>query len=349
MMAWVWVFVPLIVNLILLFIGSEKHQTNHTVQASRGIRVLGWLCGLLAAASAIVLLVLHAESRFMTIPAGLAVLALLFLIINASLHINYTKDNFTVRKFFGKPKTYRYEQMEGVILGSGGAYKLVINGKKLLIDEVMEGRLDFLNYAEERYSRKRSASLPMMRESLFNGFIKNPQEILVVLLIVPSLVTALGVYITINEADGIKCPDKLQTIEFTVQNYRILNHASVEMQTSAGSAYLPLRAIPDLEEIERTIREGQKLRASAHERHISKDGYKDYDIWRLSDETGRVFAAENSIEMANEKAYIITCTIIAAVIALSWLVFAGCIRVLNHAPEHPIIMRILVKKEDWNF
>lgn len=346
---WLFAAIPLLVNTILSLIESGKQTTKNTVRASRGIRALGWICGVLAVVSAVICLALHAESKFLAAAMGFAVLSFLFLVINLSLRIDYSKDGFTVRKFFGKPKSYRYEQIDGVILGSGGSYKLIINGKRLLVDSVREGNLDFLIYARERYSRKCSSELPMLQDALFHGFIYNPGEFLLVLLIIPVLVTALGLFIVINETTFHHVPNELQTMDFAVQDFREINNSSLELQISAGTASVPIRAIQDRDALEKAILSGETFRASVVERNVSKDGRRDYSVWRLSDLDGNVYATENSVATAYKRDYPSICAIVALVTAAFWVLFAGCIYVMNHAPEHPLLMRILVKKEYWNF
>ena len=349
MPVWVLAFIPLLINFILQIIDRGKQQTKNTVRASRAVRVLGWACGLLAAVSAAICLALHAEGKWLTVAMGFAVLALLFVIINLSLHIDYSKDSFTVRKFFGKPKTYRYEQIEGVILGSSGSYKLIINGKRLLVDSAMEGKFDFLITARERYSRKCSSELPMLQDTLFRGYIYNPGEFLLAFLIVPVLVTALGLFVVINETTYLHVPTGLQTMEFAVQDFRVINNSSLELQISAGTASVPIRAIQDMDVLEKTILSGETFRASVVKRYVSKDGWRDYYVWRLSDVAGNVFVTEDSVVMAYKRGYPSICMIVALVTAAFWALFAGCIYVLNHAPEHPLLMKIMVKKEYWNF
>ena len=349
MSSWAIVLVPLAVNIILTVIEVGKQPSKNTVQASRGVRIMGWVCSLGATVTSLIFYFSKYSGRAWAIVFGLAVLALLLLLISMSMHIEYSKDSFSVRLFLGKPKTYTYDQIDGVILGSGGSFKLIIDGKKLFVDSIMEGNTVFLAYMQNRYIRICGKELPIIEDSLFHGFILNPGEILLVYALVPVMITALSIFIIIRGADDSYIPDELETINFSVLDYRILNRVSVETKTTAGIAYFPKGAITDEEKLFHKFDDKAHFSALAYLRYISKDGQKEYDIWHLSDEAGNVFADEESISIAEKELFIRSILIIIAVLVVTWVLFAGCLYVLNHAPDHPILMRVLVKKSDWNF
>ena len=346
---WAIVFVPLIVNIFLAVIDVGKRTNKHVVQASRGVRIMGWISSLGATVTSLIFYFSKYSGRAWAIVFGLAVLALLFLVISLSLHIDYSKDGFSVRCFLGKPKKYTYEQIDGVILGTGGSFKLIVNGKKLFIDSIMEGNSDFLAHMHNRYIRTCGKELPIIKDSLFHGFILNPGEILLVYALIPVMITALSIFIIIRGADDSCIPDKLETINFSVLDYRILNRVSVEMKTTAGIAYFPKGVINNEEKLFQKFDDKARFSALAYLRYISKDGQKEYDIWHLSDEAGNVFADEESISKKKKELFIRSVFIIILVLLVAWALFAGCIYILNHAPDHPILMRVLVKKSDWNF
>ncbi len=346
---WAVVFVPLIVNIILAVIDAGKRTNKHVVQASRGVRILGWISSLGATVTSLIFYFSKYSGRAWAIVFGLAVLALLFLVISLSLHIDYSKESFSVRCFLGKPKTYTYEQIDAVIFGSGGSFKLIVKGKKLFVDSIMEGSAEFLSYAGNRHLRTCGTELLVLEDSLFHGYILNPGEILLVYALVPVMITALSIFLIIRGADDSRIPDELETINFSVLDYRILNRVSVETETTAGIAYFPKGAINNEEELFQKFDDKARFSALANLRYVSKEGQKEYDIWHLSDEADNVFADEESISIAEKELFLQSIFIIILVLLVAWALFAGCIYILNHAPDHPILMRVLVKKSDWNF
>lgn len=346
---WAIVFVPLIVNIILSVIDAGKRPNKHVVRASRGVRIMGWISSLGATVTSLIFYFSKYSGRAWAIVFGLAVLALLFLVISLSLHIDYSKDSFSARCFLGKPQTYSYEQIDGVILGTGGSFKLIVKGKKLFVDSIMEGNNEFLSYARNRYVRTCGKELPVLEDSLFHGFFLNPGEILFVLTLIPVIITAMSIFIIIRGADDSCIPDELETISFSVLDYRILNRVSVETKTTAGIACFPRGAINNEEKLFHKFDDNAQFLALAYLRYTSKEGQKEYDIWRLSDEAGNVFADEESISIAEKEFFICSSIVVILVLVVVWALFAGCIHILNHAPDHPILMRVLVKKSDWNF
>lgn len=285
-----WYFylvVPILINIAAAFRSYKEKPAKRSVCASRRTRIIALASSAATAISFIVLAAARHEGRLWAIVLGLLALTVLFLVIIFSQRIDYTKDGFTVKKFIGRSKTYSYEQIDGYIICRGGGYKLDINGRKILLDPVMEGNDEFLNYAIARNKYKLEEDIPIILPSLFHGYFLNPGELLFAFLVAPVIITALGVFLIVNEARYSVPQEATERLNFQVTEYRIVNKIGLEMQTEYGRLDVYLDAINDAELLFREMDERELLTASVYDRTPQKDDPQVYDVWGLSDSKGK--------------------------------------------------------------
>ena len=112
-----------------------------------------------------------------------AVGAVLMLLAYFSLRIDYDGSGFTVRKYFGRPKHYTYDEILGADLGVG-SWTLVMRSGKVKVDVLATRKTAFYEYAEEKFTANSrhghipELELPSLSKKILRDNVKNPGEFL---------------------------------------------------------------------------------------------------------------------------------------------------------------------------
>ena len=340
-------FVPLIVKIVLSFLESSKEQSGKTVCAPKIIK-LGGLFGSIASLllAAISLFLDENRNNILAVACGIGVLSCLFLLIEYSLKINYDKNSFTVKRIFRKELRCRYGDIESVTLGNGGGYKLVVNGKKIRVDSIMTGKLEFFEYAERKYSAIHACSIPMELERLFNGYILNPWEFLVTAMLVPIIVTASTIVIAARGVN-LSPQDELYHTEICIYAY-YEDGKNLTLLTDEGKM-LATKSSIDLDRLNDAISTSKTFSIDYEPWKTPAKGERFTYIRNLADENGQVYITyEEELQAETKAHYIFTVSAFTLSLLLWGAFFFNCY-IMSHAPDHPILMRILVKRSYWNF
>ena len=330
------------VHIFLAIRSGTRDNSGKTVKAPMVIHIGAYIGSALAVLGAVISL-LTPDSRHivLAVAVGIAILSALFILIDHSLKIEYDKKGFTVKRLFRKEKRFRYEDIDSAILGYGSGYKLTINGKKLIVDDLMSGGEEFLYFAFLR------SPFPMEKETLFNGNVLNPWEFLITLLMVPVFAT-VGFFIIVSTGIGIPAQDEIFYTDIRVFEYTE-DRMNVILSTNIGEVYVDKDFLLDTTAFYNALEE-QELFFIGHGewKTPSRDKRFAY-VYIMSDSHGQIYASyEHSSKVAIKSSYL-NLAIVAGFVIFTWLNFIWVCHILNNAPDHPILMRILVKKSYWNF
>lgn len=97
--------------------------------------------------------------------------------------IYYSDQNFIVSNFFGKKRTYHYEDIEKIIQGSL-VWEIHLKNETVRLRTVMEGGQSFLRHAK---SKKDFTVLPKQKKDIFDNNVKDPSSYVALFWIVISL------------------------------------------------------------------------------------------------------------------------------------------------------------------
>ncbi len=191
-----FLFVPIIVSVVLTLMESGKGA------AAKGVVHMprfAWSSGLiLSAITACIciagLLTSLAEWAWI-IAVAVGSLGVVFLLMYRSLQIKYDKKNFRVKRLFRAPKTYHYDEITGVTFGAGDQYTLHLKKGRIFVDNLAVGGTEFLYYAQVKWLEcGLGDEFPEKKSRLFNGYLLNPMEFFITLLIVPVMFTGLLIW-----------------------------------------------------------------------------------------------------------------------------------------------------------
>jgi len=315
------------------------------LQAPRIVRTLGWIFVTASLASAGVFPLLKL-TRYVWITTALSVVGFLFVIMRISLQIEYTAARFTVRRFFVS-KTFHYDEIDRLdFLGSD--YMLVVAGRKYLVDELFEGQLDFYAYAAIRYTSTTGDELKVTEDLLFNGYFLRPIGLLIGLLLLPILITLFCGMVVISATWGFFAPKQVTCTDFIAEAYSTTEDRYLVIQISDGEIKLPLEIIDNPDNLMTEMNNKKQLSAELRENRWFSNR-KECEVWSLKNKDGTVLVSPETVKAYRTQSAVQEIMIAVAATALSWILFAGAINILNHAPDHPLLVRLLVKKSELNY
>ena len=318
------------------------------MRASLAIRILGAVFGGLSLLTCIVALILHRTNALLIISGGFCILSILFAVIENSLKIWYDEDHFTVKRFFLKPKTYTYDEVQKIIRGANEGYTIIVNGKPLRIDSMMAGKTGFMTNVFVQYIKIHNVDIPERQSKVFKGNIYNPAQVLIFLLLAPIALTGLTAFIMISGAKDLKTPDNLIQTQLYVQHCYEENQR-LELITEDGMVGVRLRAISNVESLLRTVDEDKPLCALIEPWKTNAKEGKTTNLWELKGADGEKYVTVEATLKDNTHYYHTLTAVFIGITVLTWLLFLGSIYVLDHAQKHPFLVKLLVKEEYWNF
>lgn len=193
-------FVPIIVSIVLTLMERGKGTDAKGVVHMPGF---AWTIGLILSGITGCICI----AGFLTsLPEGVWIIAIttgffgvLLLLMYRSLQITYYKTGFRVKRLFLAPKTYRYDEITGVTFGAGDQYTLHLKKSRIFVDNLAVGGTEFLYYAQVKWLEcGLGDEFPEKRSRLFHGYLLNPVEFFVFLLIPPVMSTGLLIYFIVT-------------------------------------------------------------------------------------------------------------------------------------------------------
>ena len=192
-------FVPIIVSIVLSMMEQGKEvSAKGVVHMPKYAWTLGLILSALAVCICITCLLATLPEWAWIVAIAAGALGFVFLMMYRSLHITYDKKSFRVKRLFRAPKTYHYDEITGVTFGAGDQYMLHLKKGRIFVDNLAVGGTEFLYYAQVKWLEcGLGDEFPEKRSRLFNGYLLNPGEFFIVLLIVPVMLTGLLIWIVI--------------------------------------------------------------------------------------------------------------------------------------------------------
>jgi len=176
----------------LLALKNTPCDTVRTVRMPLYLLVIGELFVPAALMTNIYGVINYTEWKLAVCVAAL-ILSSTFLLLYCSISVEYFEDSFTVKRIFRKHCVFHYEEITGIIWGEGFTYTLLLGKKKVYFDNLAVGGFEFYLFANEKVLKRKGASIPAKENRLFNGYVKEPVPIVVIV----SLVNILSVLVII--------------------------------------------------------------------------------------------------------------------------------------------------------
>lgn len=174
-----YALIPLIVTIVIRSMSGEKPKEKGRVRFSKLFLVVGGIVFLFIFTFFII-------STFLGEP-WMSVVFFAFLLLPVSLlmlyfnfSIDYDRDGFYHRNFWGVRRYYHYKDITSGRRGVN-AYYLRIGKRKLTVEILAVGSHDFYQYAERRYKSikgKKLPSIPTSKHDIFNGKILDGGQII---------------------------------------------------------------------------------------------------------------------------------------------------------------------------
>lgn len=337
------VIVPILVPLLLNMISNE--EKNENVHAPRSIHVLALVFGSLAVLALLSQFHFHGNNNVWAIGGGLGLLSLLFVVIDSSLRICYDEKTFTVRRFFFTC-SFKYTEIQSITHGANGSFVLRVAGKRVFVDAIMVGTIDFLLKAETGFCERYGKEIPELPPRLFRGNLLNPGEFLFILLLLPVFATT-GFGYSVYSLHTVRIPENLTPYSFSPAEYHI-DGEFLTIAVAEGDLLMDMSPSDNAEDLKKDLEADRELYALIDGWRMTENR-RQASIWSLKTADGREYLSEQRVlEQWKESArlYVKVCCGIAL---FAWIAAGMVIHIFNNAPKHPILMAILVKKEYWNF
>ncbi len=338
------VIVPILVRFLLNMIFNEK-KNDGSVHAPKSVYVLALVFGSLAALVLLSQFYFHGNNNVWAIGGGLGLLSLLFAVIGSSLWIRYDEKTFTVQRFFFT-RSFKYTQIQSITHGASGSFVLRVAGKRVFVDAIMVGAIDFLLKAEMGFCEEYGEEIPELPPRLFRGNLLNPGEFLFILLLLPVFATT-GLGYSVYSALTVRIPEDLTPYPFSAAEYT-LDGDYLTIAVADGELLMDMTLADNTEDLKKDLESDRELQAMIDGWHTNKK-HSQTTIWALKNAYGREYLSEQRVlEQCRESAKIYV-RVLGGIVLFAWIATAAVIHILNNAPKHPKLMAILVKKEYWNF
>ncbi|MBQ7500059.1 MAG: hypothetical protein IJT91_04105 [Clostridia bacterium] len=178
--------------------------------------ICGLVCGIFFLILSVITLRGH-EKAWITIIFGcLSFLGAALVLGYINCVITYDDYSFTSKSFFGVKRTYNYSEVTG-IKGGDRDVKIYVGGHVVRVDEIAEGRDEFLTAVRRNYvpSGKRGRK---KRKDIFNGNVENPGEFVFVYILIGVLMIGALVYFTLDVLNADYSPEAFA--EVRVSSYK---------------------------------------------------------------------------------------------------------------------------------
>ncbi len=237
-------------------------------------------------------------------------------------------------------RQYKYEDIDSVIIKSLDGYTIRINGRKTMVDSIMSGKTDFLYFADKQFTAHTGFSIPVEEPRLFNGNIINPYEMLFAILIVPIIMTGFTIFIITNCIES-EIPKSLEPRELVVTSTR-REPFKTWLETQDGS--IVLLDVPNKDDVLNELSQGKAMTMYIEPWTETKTKTIS-NVWAMTDENGEsIFTLEDTYEALirfNRN----TILLIVSIAILLWILFFFAYYIMSHADEHPILIKLIVKKD----
>ena len=167
-----FLIIPIIVSGVLAFLRQPKKAEKGKVYLPKFFVMLGLI-------TSTIFLIPTLITAFLDEPIWVPILFLAFSLLGASFiiafvncRVSYDEDGFVSKNFFGVKRKFTYDQVTAIKENMHEDY-ICIGKRKVMIDEVSVGRIEFIAYLRKRYRiLHKGQALPIIQKNkhdIFNG------------------------------------------------------------------------------------------------------------------------------------------------------------------------------------
>ncbi len=269
--------------------------------------------------------------------------------------IYYDESGFVSKTFFGKKRTFLYSDIEYISGRFENDTKIIAKGKKIHLDEIAIGKIEFIAFAEKQYQKINCGkSIPQKKKTskfafVFKGNVRNPGTHIFVYALIPSLfLTVIAFALFYNQ------PTEMDSLEFktvTVQSYRIKGD---EIQLDIDG----FETRPYLRGYEQTITDYNGFVSLLNNKSEFEIGYETfvddrvtkYRIEYVKDKNGTVYTTPEDYYRFYQSEQKVLVNFILCLIAV-WLLYVGFVIYVGRNPRKfkPEFVHKFFKKGDIKF
>ena len=338
---------PTIVQICLFMLPKKDHNSTHCVCMPRYLRVISVVTGVLGAVLGVIAW-WKGKDIYIAIAVCMGVVSCAFLMMFKSLRIIYDSIGFTVKQLLRHAKRFSYADIDSVTSGhSPLQFTLYIKKKKIFVDRLATGQLQFYEYAEKKYREVTGESaIPHKESCLFHGYVQNPGEIAFFPCLVFFLCIAAAVFGTVISLNMLDTPKELLWKNVQITSWS-KERDVICLKTTDGELRAGQNEVPDFEALQKGI-EHQQIFSALVEPNKEGDGAIG-KLWGLQDHEGNSLILKETVAANNRRNAIeIMVFLWGMAIIYGLLLYAGYY-ILCHAPAHPRLASLLIKKEYRNF
>ncbi|MBR0350144.1 MAG: hypothetical protein IIX16_10980 [Clostridia bacterium] len=269
--------------------------------------------------------------------------------------IYYDESGFVSKTFFGNKREFLYSDIEYISGRFEKDTKIIAKGKKIHLDEIAIGKIEFIAFAEKQYQKTNCGkSIPKKNKTskfdfVFKGNVRNPgAPIFVYAFITVLWLVVIAFVLFYNQ------PTEMDSLEFktvTVQSYRIKGD---EIQLDIDG----FETRPYLRGYEQTIADYNGFISLLNNKSEFEIGYETfvddrvtkYRIEYVKDKNGTVYTTpEDYYRFYQSERKILAVFILCLVIV--WLLYVGFVIYVGRNPRKfkPEFVHKFFKKGDIKF
>lgn len=281
---------------------------------------------------------------------------------NCRIYYNYNKQYFESINFFGIKRRYEYTDITGFSKGKKDAVIYTSKGK-IHIDGSADGKEHFLRFAKKQYRKNHNGVTEYMtsgrRVDFFNGNIENPGEFILVFFMILAFIAGSAVFLTIMAFQPTE-KSELQKAEIVFSDYKYEDSDLVlltdkinetdDLISAAENSGLKKWYIYDYKK----YTENTSLLLSAAEnaesftvlyKAVTPDDEPDYNhIFSLTGSDGTVYLTIENADAQQRTGFLPILGIFGAFVLLLIAFAAFFTHIVRNAPDHPKLMKYLVKE-----
>lgn len=331
--------IPALVNFVLQRFAQGDRTEDGSVRMPKVFSWVGCVGSAVSLILAGLLLSFPLGKVWSVVLFSAIVLSVVCLLAYYSINIDYDCEGFCCRKFFTR-KNYSYTDITGVIPGAGGDYTLIMADGKVRVDGMAVNGQQFLYFAQDRHREAGLGCIPDIPNKLLRGNVIAPLPKLI-LLCFPGVCMVILVVLFAIAWQSVEIPGNLnnETVALT-----FLEEQDGVLTFSTGGETFEIRsgALLDAAGLEMAVSQQRELEIA----YCQIDENR-MELWGIRDH-GIVYADPESVYEAEVNYGYQSLFLLLAVTLCYWSFVVFFIYIMCSAEKHPLLAKLLVKKEDLN-
>ena len=193
-----FLIIPIIVSGVLAFLRQPKKSEKGKVYLPKFFVILGLITSTIFFIPTII-------TAFSDEPIWVPILFCAFSLLGASLiiafvncRVTYDEDGFVAKNFFGVKRKFTYDQVTAIKENMHEDY-ICIGKRKVMIDEVSVGGIEFIAYLRKRYrTLHKGQALPIIRKNkhdIFNGNVDDVFGFMFAYIMIGVVIVAFAIFL----------------------------------------------------------------------------------------------------------------------------------------------------------